>query len=329
MSQILSTSPISEGFYNVEWLIREATEFRSRDMAKMVNPSGGLISGTVLAKTGTLAAQVVTGTNTGNGVFTIDGSTPLVAGVQRGAYRVTFVEPVSNLGTFEVEAPDGFSLGTGVVGTAFTNQIKFAIADGSTDFVAGDSFTVYVRPGTIAAGGANTGNGVATLYNVDPAAQQGTYLVTCTTAASNGGTFTVTDPDGDTIGTVVVGTRTTGGIIDMLIADGSTDFIVGDYFTLALTSNVYKAWSPGATDGSHVASAILWHGTKDQAAGTIKIAVISRDAEVDAEEMLWPAAATGGQKLVALSQLSKVGIIGRGSAAGGTVDVSKMSRTYS
>lgn len=328
MSLILANSPLSEGYYNVEWLIREATMSRSRDMAKMVNPSGGLPSGTLLARTGTLAAQAVAGTNTGNGVLTMDGSTPLLAGVKRGDYRVVFIEPTTNLGTFEVSDPDGDLVGTGVVGTAFSNQIKFTIADGSTDFVAGDSFTIFVRPGTIAAGGANTGNGTATLYNVGDGAMAGTYTVKCTTAAANGGTFTITDPSGATVGTVTVGTRTTGQLIDILIADGSTDFALNDVFTVTSTSGVLKAWNPAGVDGSDVPEAILWHNTTDDVAGTMNVTVISRDAEVDAEELRWPVAATGGQKLAAMAQLAKVGIISRGSGAGGTVDLSKTTRTF-
>jgi hypothetical protein len=55
-----------------------------------------------------------------------------------------FIEPASNLGTFIVEDPNGVVIGEGVVGTAFSNQIAFTIADGSTDFIAGDEFTFTV-----------------------------------------------------------------------------------------------------------------------------------------------------------------------------------------
>jgi hypothetical protein len=69
-------------------------------------------------------------------------------GVQRGTYRVSFIEPTTNLGMFVVYDPNGLYVGDGVVGTAFDNQITFTIADGATDFVSGDAFSIAVTGGT-------------------------------------------------------------------------------------------------------------------------------------------------------------------------------------
>lgn len=86
-------------------------------------------------------AQAFSGT--GNGVMTL--ATPDTSdSVLEGAYKVVFIEPAANLGTFQVWRPDGSYDGSGVVGTAYTGSIKFTIADGSTDFIAGDTFTVTV-----------------------------------------------------------------------------------------------------------------------------------------------------------------------------------------
>jgi hypothetical protein len=80
---------------------------------------------------------------TGNGVLTF--ANPNSNGkIKDGAYSVVFIEPATNLGTFEVRDPTGKFVGTGVVGTAFNKEIKFTIADGATDFVAGDVFTLTV-----------------------------------------------------------------------------------------------------------------------------------------------------------------------------------------
>lgn len=87
------------------------------------------------------------GANTGNGTCTKDATAPVGPGAQAGAYRITFVEPTTNLGTFLVFRPDGTLLGPGVVGATFDSEIKFAIADGSTDFVVGDGFSVTVPAG--------------------------------------------------------------------------------------------------------------------------------------------------------------------------------------
>lgn len=95
----------------------------------------------------TVGAAAALGTNTGNGAVSGE-AVATNAGVQRGTYRIVFVEPATNLGTFEVFDPKGILVGDGVVGTEFDNQIKFTIADGATDFVAGDAFTILVSAGT-------------------------------------------------------------------------------------------------------------------------------------------------------------------------------------
>lgn len=104
--------------------------------------SGKVIPMSLVTKTYS-AARTPKGTNTGNGVMTL-AATPVVSGGQVGTYKVVMIEPTTNLGTFTVEDPLGVVIGEGVVGTAFSNQIAFTIADGSTDFAAGDSFTVVV-----------------------------------------------------------------------------------------------------------------------------------------------------------------------------------------
>jgi hypothetical protein len=124
-----------------------------RDVGTLLANSGSLLIGQMLGKravdptpAGVIAAAAAG--NTGNGVFTKDATNPSLAGAQPGVYRVVAVEPGTNLGTFVVFDPAGVMLGTYVVGAAaFSNQIKFTIADGATDFSAGDSFTVTVPAG--------------------------------------------------------------------------------------------------------------------------------------------------------------------------------------
>lgn len=81
--------------------------------------------------------------NTGNGVLTL--ATPKVAApVVEGVYRVRITEPAANAGSFTVERPDGVEYADGTVAVAFDNEVRFTLADGATDFVAGDSFTITV-----------------------------------------------------------------------------------------------------------------------------------------------------------------------------------------
>lgn len=117
---------------------------------KIVIPTGtaALKRGTVLGKIITGTASTAPGTNTGNGVITMDATTPVLAGAKVGAYKATCVAAAANSGTFRVEDPDGFVLGDVAVAGTFVDDIKFVIADGSTDFVVGDSFTITVAAGS-------------------------------------------------------------------------------------------------------------------------------------------------------------------------------------
>lgn len=82
--------------------------------------------------------------NTGTGVFTIDATTPVLAGAKNGVYRVVCDAVAANGGEFEVFDPKGISIGRVAVGATFATEIKFAIADGGTDFTVGDAFNVTV-----------------------------------------------------------------------------------------------------------------------------------------------------------------------------------------
>lgn len=85
----------------------------------------------------------------------------------------------------------------------------------------------------------SSANGVMTNVKPGPLAQVGNYVVTCITAAANGGVFSVTSPDGTSLPNA---TLASGSVayksehIDFTIADGSNDFKVGDKFTVAITA---------------------------------------------------------------------------------------------
>lgn len=103
--------------------------------------------GAVLGKQSIGAASTAFA-GTGNGAITMDATTPIRPGAKAGAYTATCITAAANGGTFRVEDPDGFVLGDVAVGATFDDDIKFVIADGATDFVVGDKFTI-----TLAAGG--------------------------------------------------------------------------------------------------------------------------------------------------------------------------------
>lgn len=109
-----------------------------------------LVLGTLLGKIllGAATAAAKSGGNTGNGVFTIDATTPILANAKVGIYTVRCIAAATNGGTFRVTDPFGNVLGDIAVGGTFANQIKFAIADGSADFIVGDGFDITVAAGS-------------------------------------------------------------------------------------------------------------------------------------------------------------------------------------
>lgn len=83
--------------------------------------------------------------NTGNGVM---GAITVSTGAKPGNYKLNIVEIGTNVGNFFVVDPDGVFIGQGDVGTAFSaGGLAFTLADGSTDFAAGDGFTITIASG--------------------------------------------------------------------------------------------------------------------------------------------------------------------------------------
>lgn len=127
-------------------LVSEANGFRSRAQITIDN-SQDFDAGTVLAKRVNESAGVTAGTpasvGTGNGTVTM-ANPAFAADVMEGLYRVRLVGETADLGDFEVIRPDGTVDGTGKVGTAYTGQIKFTMADGSTNWTIGSGFNVLI-----------------------------------------------------------------------------------------------------------------------------------------------------------------------------------------
>jgi hypothetical protein len=160
----------------------------------------------------------------------------------------------------------------------------------------------------------NTGNGTFTLDVTTPVlgnSQPGTYVVRCTIAAANSGTFRVFDPTGDVIGDVLVGS-TFNDQLKFVIADGATDFVVGDEFDVAVSalSHVFVPLSLTATDGSQNAGAISFANVDVTLADQTNTVVV-RDAEVNGFELFWPTGASAAQIATGTAQLAALGLIVR------------------
>lgn len=115
-----------------------------------------------------------------------------------------------------------------------------------------DDAVATVTPGTPVSGtGGTVGNGAVGTWTCDDGAQEGTWLIEITKAATNAGNFTVKRPDGTIDGVGTVGVAYNGGINGTL-GDGSNDWLEHDYIPVVVSyaSKKYKLATSAATDGS-------------------------------------------------------------------------------
>jgi hypothetical protein len=81
-----------------------------------------------------------------------------------------------------------------------------------------------------------TGNGTMTGLVAAAGAADDTYTLTLVTAAANGGTFRVVSAKRGVLANAVVATPYADAEVQFTINDGSTDFVVGDEFTIVVAS---------------------------------------------------------------------------------------------
>jgi hypothetical protein len=259
------------------------------------------------------AAPIPTVVGTGNGAMSALSFGP---GVLVGSYVVKCTAIASNSGTFSVTSPSGVVLGSATVGTAFvSDEIRFLISDGGTDFAQNDTFTVVVTAGgtPVAVG---TGIGAMSAISAGQKAENGTYIIKAITAGSNAATFSVTSPSGNNVGTTAaLGTAFASSHVNFNIADGTTDFIVGDYFNILIAAGISTgaqavAWKSDAVDGSQNVSGVLLEAVN--ATSAVKTgAVLARYGEVNASELVWRSGYNNGQKASGISGLKALGIVAR------------------
>lgn len=166
---------------------------------------------------------------------------------------------------------------------------------------------------TPAAVAGNTGTGTIGAVTIGAATKPGVYRATCIAAAVNAGRFTIEDPDGIELGVADVGVAFAGGGLGFTIADGATDFVVGDAFTITVAagSGKYVQLDLAGTDGTEDAAGILLAAvTAPNGVDAQGVAVV-RDAVVRASALVWPAGASQSQKDAATTQLAAQGIITR------------------
>lgn len=178
----------------------------------------------------------------------------------------------------------------------------------------------FVYTSVTATAGTNTGNGAIGTVTATGKAQRGTYTIRIIKAATNAGDFTVSDPTGAVTGYGTVAVAYSNQIA-FTLADGATDFAVGDSFTVEVVGDYkYKQVEATATDGSAVARAI-YISANDGSFSTSTIAATTdtpvialvRGAAIVGKETLTYGASidTTAEKTRMYSELEAIGIICR------------------
>lgn len=164
-------------------------------------------------------------------------------------------------------------------------------------------------------GAGNTGTGTVSGVSLGTLAEIGDYVLKCIATAANGGTFQVMAPDGKILPPATVGVAYTGDHINFTVNDGTTDFALGDSFTVPVEagSGKVRVINFAGVDGSRDAFGIAL-SDYDATGGDVEGVAVVRDAVIDAANLVWPEGATDDQKAAALAQLKEKGIVTRPSA---------------
>ena len=191
------------------------------------------------------------------------------------------------------------------------------LAARATDTIAGTVLgKVLLGAATVtpAAQAGNVGNGSIGAPTADAGAPAGVYRVAIVAAAANAGKFEVEGPDGAVVGAGNVAVAFNGPI-NFTLADGSTDFAVGDAFTVTVAyaagSGQVALLNLAATSGAQIADCILLLRQAANESAAKRCAVVARDCEVNGNLLIWPAGITTDQKKAAEAQLAAKGILVR------------------
>lgn len=196
------------------------------------------------------------------------------------------------------------------------------VYDAAATFKVGAVLGKFIASPTGTAGATvGTGNGVMGAITVtsNKNLQLGTYTLRVITAAANAGDFVVTDPAGDVVGHGTVAVAFSQGGLAFTLADGATDFVVGDTIPIVVAgTEKYKLVEATATDGSEIASAVYIAdigGNSGDLAITAntdtKVLVLSRGPAIVGDTALTYGASvnTTAEKNALYAQLKAVGIL--------------------
>jgi hypothetical protein len=257
-------------------VILQNAEFRD-ELLKFTG-AGTVVEGTILARKSVADAitAAADGGNTGNGTVT---SATVVAGKeipQVGAYNLECVSTAVASGTATATAAaDGGNTGNGTVTSLSITADTVGLIPGAYNL---EMIELGVKngtaTGTATADGGNTGNGTAGAVTAGSEAKAGNYIVTCTDATVSGSEiFEVIDPDGERLEDLTVGVAYSNNHFGVTISDGATDFVVGDFWTIAI-ANTGGLWKLEDPNGSMLSNSIIMDAGSAQATA-IEVAGIS------------------------------------------------------
>lgn len=146
-----------------------------------------------------------------------------------------FLRPIRAGGRVYVKVKATVDHTTDDVYWIFTAGTTFALGD----FAPAMEGTV-VQAGASVAGSGNTGNGVMGAITADGAAV-GAHKLVCIEPATDAGAFALYDPNGVFLDTVTVASAYDANGLAFTLADGSADFVAGDYFTITVTESGAEA----------------------------------------------------------------------------------------
>jgi hypothetical protein len=180
--------------------------------------------------------------------------------------------------------------------------------------------TTYAGVGT--AGGSNTGNGTIAAVAATAPAIAGTYTVTLLSDTE----FQVTNPNGVPVpasaggvdfedddvvtGPGTVGTVFNAGGIGFLVAAGSTPFVEGDVFTIAVTVTG-GGWAPLTSATTSPTGYGLLCGIADTTNGPVPAVAFKRNGEVNLSELVWDTSLTAAQQDAGIAALNAQGVLAR------------------
>lgn len=268
------------------------------------NISMGEILGQVTAGSVPTTGTAAVG-NTGNGTMTA------VTGgkyVQVGTYTITCIQAATNTGVFSVKDPYGNSLPSAGVGAYTSSELNFTINDGSTDFAAGDVFTVAVPAGSNKyvpiSFSAVDGSAKAAGIPIDDydASASGDRTV----AFTSGGTYQITA--GDTITGATSTATARVYYVDLSSGTWAGGNAAG---TLYLDTQVGTFQSENLNVGGNTNVATIGGNSTAIAASDVSGVAIVRNAQYVDDYLTWPSGATAAQKATAKTELAALGIIER------------------